>query len=385
MPDPAVSPSVPTEIASGSGILPSQELRGAVARGEIRGSRLADIIGEEQIQPASLDLRLGPVAYRARASFLPGGRSTVAAKLADFQMYEVDLNNGAIFERNCVYLVELLECAHLPVGVQGFANPKSSTGRLDVFARLITDFGSEFDRIPEGYQGSLWAEICPHAFSVAVRTGSRLVQLRLQRGEAGWTDGAMRRLHAQTPLVDGGLTAERIERGVPFTMDARGDSRNGLVGFKARRNAPIIDVEKVAAYDAADFWDPVFAHKSEGIILDPDDFYILATRESVTVPDDHAAEMMPYDNAVGEFRVHYAGFFDPGFGLAETGGAGSKAVLEVRSREVPFLVEDGQVVGRLVYQKLSAPPDKLYGRPIGSSYQSQGLALAKQFRPFVAR
>ena len=376
-----MSPSKAT-LTQAPGILPSQELRQAIADGVI-GSADQIAIGEAQVQPASLDLRLGRTAYRVRASFLPGEERSVAQKLADFQMYEVDLRHGAIFERNCVYIVPLLESLHLPPGMQAFANPKSSTGRLDIFARLITDHGTAFDRVREGYQGPLWAEICPHAFSIAAHAGSRLLQLRLQRGEAAWNDHAMRRLHAASPLVDGDLQAEKIERGVPFSIDALGATRNGLVGFKARRNAPIIDVNKIAAYDPFDFWDPIRARAGEGIILDPDDFYILASKESVVVPDDHAAEMLPYDISAGEFRVHYAGFFDPGFGMAETGGAGSKAVLEVRSRDVPFMVEDGQIVGRLVYQPLTTKPDKLYGTPIGSSYQSQGLALGKQFKPYT--
>jgi dCTP deaminase len=265
------------------------------------------------------------------------------------------------------------------------ANPKSSTGRLDVFARVITDYGTEFDRVREGYKGPLFAEISPRAFSILVRTGSRLVQLRIRRGSPGFSDSALRRLHEEVGLVDGPAGPKTIRNGLAFTVDVAGDKGTGILGYKARRHTDVIDIDRSFHYDPRDFWEPVFSHRGEGIVLDPNDFHILASREAVVVPPDHAAEMLPYDTFVGEFRVHYAGFFDPGFGAPETGGAGSRAVLEVRSHEVPFLIEDGQIVGRLVYERLIARPDKLYGTPIGSSYQRQGLALSKHFKKFVPR
>jgi dCTP deaminase len=366
-----------------TGLLPSQLLSEAVAQG--REVLSPQPIGDDQIQPASIDLRLGEVAYRVRASFLPGARSSVRDKLDLLSMHRIDLTQGAVLEKDCVYIIPLLEYVALRRRTSAAANPKSSTGRLDVFARVITDFGTEFDRVREGYKGPLFAEISPRAFSILVRTGSRLVQLRIRRGSPGFSDTALRRLHEEVGLVNAQPGAGAIRNGLPFTVDVAGDNATGIVGYKARRHTDVIDIDRSFHYDPRDFWEAVYPHRGEAIILDPNDFYILASREAVVVPPDHAAEMLPYDTFVGEFRVHYAGFFDPGFGAPETGGAGSRAVLEVRSHEVPFLIEHGQIVGRLVYERLIARPDKLYGAPIGSSYQRQGLALSKHFRPFVPR
>jgi dCTP deaminase len=368
---------------------PAQMLRGAVMLGH---EIMAAVPFEpDQIQPASIDLRLGEVAYRVRASFLPGGRDSVRDKLERLSMHRIDLTGGAVLEKDCVYIVPLLEHLALKKRVSAMANPKSSIGRLDVFARVITDQGAEFDRIRDGYRGPLYAELSPRAFSVLVRTGSRLVQLRIRRGSPLFRDTALRRLHAETPLVEapeGGadrtLSREAIRNGLAFTVDVSGDPNTGLVGYKARRHTDVIDVDLVDHYDPRGFWEPVRPHRGatgpDGIVLDPNDFYILASREAVVVPPDHAAEMIPYDAFVGEFRVHYAGFFDPGFGSAEAEGTGSRAVLEVRSHEVPFLIEHGQVVGRMLYEPLIARPDRLYGGAIGSSYQRQGLALSKHFK-----
>jgi dCTP deaminase len=374
-----------------TGLLPSQMLREAVALGrEILSSQP---IGDDQIQPASIDLRLGEIAYRVRASFLPGGRARVRDKLDLLSMHQIDLSGGAVLEKDCVYIVPLCEYLALRGRTSAFANPKSSIGRLDVFARVITDYGAEFDRIREGYKGPLYAEISPRSFSILVRSGSSLVQLRIRRGSPAFSDTALRRLHEEVGLVEtppngsrAGMPSahEAIRDGLAFTVDVAGERASGLVAYKARRHTDLIDVDRVDHYQPRDFWEPVYAHRGPGgpggIVLDPHDFYILASREAVVVPPDHAAEMLPYHTFVGEFRVHFAGFFDPGFGSSETGGAGSRAVLEVRSHEVPFLIEDGQVLGRLVYERLIARPDKLYGRAIGSSYQSQGLELSKHFK-----
>ncbi|HEX4184917.1 MAG TPA: 2'-deoxycytidine 5'-triphosphate deaminase [Stellaceae bacterium] len=394
-----------------TGLLPSQMLREAVAQG--REIMSPHPISDNQIQPASIDLRLGEVAYRVRASFLPGTRASVRDKLDLLSMHRIDLAQGAVLEKDCVYIVPLFEYVALRSRTSGFANPKSSIGRLDVFARVITDHGSEFDRIREGYKGPLYAEIAPRSFSILVRAGSSLVQLRIRRGSPSFSDTALRRLHQEVGLVEpapgaaplfkpgagsggadgtspGTLSArEAIRDGLAFTVDIAGDTEGGIVGYKARRHTDLIDVDRVHHYDPREFWEPVYALRGHagpgGIVLDPHDFYILASREAVVVPADHAAEMLPYHTFVGEFRVHFAGFFDPGFGTAETGGTGSRAVLEVRSHEVPFLIEDGQILGRLVYERLIARPDKLYGRGIGSSYQSQGLALSKHFKKFPRR
>jgi len=374
-----------------TGLLPSQMLREAVTQG--REILSPQPIGDDQIQPASIDLRLGEVAYRVRASFLPGTRASVRDKLDQLSMHRIDLTQGAVLEKDCVYIVPLFEYVALRSRTSGFANPKSSIGRLDVFARVITDHGAEFDRIRDGYKGPLYAEISPRSFSILVRSGSSLVQLRIRRGSPPFSDTALRRLHQEVGLVEaaeGALPARAaIRDGLAFTVDVAGDQQSGVVGYKARRHTGLIDVDRVHHYDALDYWEPVYAHHGPGdgggIVLDPHDFYILASREAVVVPPDHAAEMLPYHTFVGEFRVHFAGFFDPGFGTAESGGGGSRAVLEVRSHEVPFLIEDGQVLGRLVYERLIARPDKLYGRAIGSSYQSQGLALSKHFKKFAPR
>jgi dCTP deaminase len=379
-----------------TGLLPSQVLREAVAVG--REILSPQPIGDDQIQPASIDLRLGEVAYRVRASFLPGARASVRDKLDLLSMHRIDLTCGAVLEKDCVYIVPLYEFLSLRKRTSAEANPRSSIGRLDVFARVITDGGTEFDRVRDGYKGPLYAEVSPRSFSVLVRTGSRLVQLRILRGSPAFSDTALRKLHEAVRLVGpapGGANGvpadtirerEAIRNGLAFTVDVADDRQSGIAGYKARRHTDLIDVDRIHYYDPRDFWEPVYAHRGAGgrggIVLDPHDFYILASREAVTVPPDHAAKMLPYDTFVGEFRVHFAGFFDPGFGTAESGGTGSRAVLEVRSHEVPFLIEDGQILGRLVYERLIARPDKLYGRAIGSSYQSQGLALSKHFKKF---
>jgi dCTP deaminase len=330
-----------------------------------------------QIQPASLDLRLGPQAYRIRASFLAGAERTVENKLSSLVMHEMDLREGAVLETGCVYLVPLMERLELPADIAGIANPKSSTGRLDVFTRLITDRGEAFDRVAPGHAGPLYAEISPRSFSILVRAGSRLNQMRFRRARALLDDAALRALHAEVKLVDGEAD---IESGLALRADLAGDAVTRLIGFRAKRHVGLVDVDRVAAYDPLDYWEPLFARGARSLILDPHEFYILASKEAVHVPPTYAAEMVPFNPLVGEFRVHYAGFFDPGFGHAGAGGQGARAVLEVRSHEVPFILEDGQIVGRLVYEKLAGAPSTLYGQTIGSFYQRQGLALSKHFR-----
>jgi dCTP deaminase len=347
-----------------AGVLPSQAIRSLIAQGAIAADAP---IPPGQVQPASLDLRLGSRAYRVRASFLPGAGRSVAERLADFAMHEVDLREGAALETGCVYLVPLMERLRLPADISGAANAKSSTGRLDLFTRVIADGGVEFDRVEPGYDGPLWAEISPRTFSVLARTGERLTQIRFRRGRPQLTEAQRRRVHGES----GGA-------GLAFSVDLQGG--DGPVGWRARPHSGLIDLAKLDHYRVDEFWDPVRLGPGGGVILDPGAFYILASRESVQVPPDCAAEMAPYLAVMGEFRVHYAGFFDPGFGMAEAGGAGSRAVLEVRCHESPFALEHGQVVGRLVYEPMTEPPDILYGRDIGSTYQAQGLRLSKHFR-----
>jgi len=363
-----------------TGIFPSQKIRELVESGGITS---ANKIDEEQIQPASIDLRLGPIAHRVQASFLPGSVSTVESKIKETQMTEIDLSRPTVFEKGCVYIVPLMESLRLPGDTYAKANPKSSTGRLDIFTRLLCDYGSEFERAPEGYKGKLYAEVVPRTFSVILREGIRLNQLRLVRGSPPPSDAKLHELDEQETLVyhEEGLPKDaHIDEGVRISVNLLGDRESGIIGYRAKKNTPAIDLDKIAYYDPEDFWEAVPARKKNSLILNPDDFYILVSKEKIRIPQDHAAEMVAYDPSVGEFRIHYAGFFDPGFGYGASDIKGTSAVLEVRSHEVPFLIEDGQIVGRLIYERLLAKPDKIYGVGIGSSYQGQGLALSKQFK-----
>jgi len=348
-------------LASG-GILPCQAIEGLIADGTLR---LAEPAFEGQIQPASLDLRLGVTAFRVRASFLPGPDAAVDGKVKQLALHEIDLSEGAVLEVGCVYLVPLLESLTLPPALSAACNPKSSTGRLDVFTRVISDGCSAFDQIEAGYSGPLYAEICPQTFPVLVRTGSRLSQIRFREVSSA----------IATQPIDG-----EVENIVSLSVDLAGDPGTGFIGYRAKRHTGLIDIDKPGALDVLDFWEPIHARGSTQLILDPDQFYILASKEAVTVPPTHAAEMVPFNPLVGEFRVHYAGFFDPGFGYSEAGGEGSKAVLEVRSHKVPFILEDGQIIGQLIYERLTETPDIVYGQGIGSHYQAQGLKLSKHFK-----
>ena len=331
------------------GILPCQAIDALIAQGAVTAATPFDA---DQVQPASLDLRLGARAWRVRASFLPGLGRKVADRIADVAMHELDLTRGAVLEKGCVYIAELQEALALPAGVAARANPKSSTGRVDVFVRLLTDHGATFDDVAEGYRGPMFMEIAPQTFSVLVRSGTRLNQLRLKQGE-------------------------------PPKLDLRSvgvDLTEAVAGFRARRHAGVIDMDHEDGHDPRDYWEPLEPRRGE-LLLDPGEFYILASKEAVEIPVLQAAEMTPIDPSVGEFRVHYAGFFDPGFGTEEAGGQGSRGVLEVRSHETPFLLEDGQTVARLVYEPLTEKPARLYGEG-GSHYQRQGLKLSKHFKPW---
>ena len=355
-----------------TGVLPSQAIAALIASGALSATPAITVA---QIQPASLDLRLGCVAYRVRASFLAGAGRTVADRIAEFEMHQVDLTHGAVLEKGCVYVVPLMETLTLPADIQAVANAKSSTGRLDLLTRTIIDGGVEFDRIPAGYHGPLYAEICPRSFSVLVRPGMRLNQIRFRSGHTTLSDTDLIALHALTPLVTG---TPLISDGLGFSVDLS-PGTGTLAGYRAKPHTGVIDLDRIGHYPPADFWEQVHSDTGQ-IILDPGAFYILVSREAVTIPPDYAAEMAPYLAMVGEFRVHYAGFFDPGFGYAAAGGAGSRGVLEVRCHEAPFVLEHAQVVGRLVYEAMAARPDMLYGVDIASNYQGQGLKLSKHFR-----
>jgi dCTP deaminase len=360
------------------GILPDEMIERLAADGAIL--READF-HSDQIQPASLDLRLGAVAYRVRASFLPG-TAKVARRIEELKLHQFSLKEGAVLETGCVYIVPLLESLALPADISAAANPKSSTGRLDVFTRVIADEMRGFDRIEPGYHGPLYAEISPRTFPVLVREGSRLSQIRFRHGRAQLDAEALRALHARERLVDSDDAdlSDGIAVSVDLSGDIAGEGRPNIVGYRAKRHTAVIDVERRGGYSVPEFWEPIDARPDKRLILDPNEFYILASKEAVQVPPAYAAEMVPFDPLVGEFRVHYAGFFDPGFGYAGSGGKGSRAVLEVRSREVPFILEHGQIVGRLVYEKMLALPKTLYGQGIGSNYQAQSLKLSKHFK-----
>ena len=364
----------------GTGVFPSQKIQEFINADRIRAS---SPIGIEQIQPASLDLRLGPIAYRVRASFLPGKSSTVEEKVRDLGMTEIDLRHGAVFEKHCTYIVPLIEELFLPEDISGKANPKSTTGRLDIFTRLITNFGTGFEEVAAGYRGKLYVEVMPRTFSILLREGMRLNQVRFVRGtppslREGFTLG---KLHGQEPLAyaaDDSPADSEFNRGMLISVDLLGGGESSVVGYRAKDHAPLVDLGKVNHYDPEEFWEPI--PNTRRIILNPGDFYILISKERVSIPPYLAGVMSAIDPSVGEFRIHYAGFFDPGFGYGLEQGKGTRAVLEVRSHEVPFVIEDGQTVGRLEYERLLEAPEKIYGPKIGSSYQSQGLSLSKQFK-----
>jgi dCTP deaminase len=365
---------------SQGGVLSSRQIAAMVETGAIG---VAAPLAAGQIQPASLDLRLGAKAYRVRASFLPGKARGVGDSLSALAYDEMSLDGeGAILERGCVYVVPLMESLALSADVSGAANPKSSTGRLDIFTRLITDRGERFDEVAPGYRGPLYAEVSPRSFSIRARMGSRLNQLRFRERPAGegpgaltLSDAALAALHETAPLVDGALN---LRDGLVLRVALDSAAFGGIVGYRAQKHTDVIDVDRVGAYRVDDYWDRLPARDGR-LILDPGDFYILASRERLAIPPGLAAEMAPMDAAIGEFRVHYAGFFDPGFGAGPNERPAARAVLEVRSREVPFVLEDGQFIGRLVYERMAETPDALYGERGVSNYQGQGLKLSKHF------
>jgi dCTP deaminase len=368
--------------ANAFGVLSCEHIRLLAETGAIAAAHPLD---EGQYQPASLDLRLGAKAYRVRASFLPGRKRRVSALLGEVSYDEISLEGaGAVLERGCVYVIPLLESLRLPRGVSAVANPKSSTGRLDIFTRLITDDTEIFDHVAEGYEGPLFAEVSPRSFSVRVRQGSRLDQMRFRRRDPDslgqdfvLSDTALREAHARAPLVDCEPT---LRDGLILRVALGGLGTGDVVGYRAQKHTDVIDIDRSDHYAVEDYWETLHARSGCKLILHPGDFYILASREKIRIPAHLSAEMVAIDPAMGEFRVHYAGFFDPGFGYSPDGRPGSRAVLEVRSHEVPFILEDGQVIGRLVYEQMAAEPAALYGQAGVSNYQGQELKLSKHFK-----
>ena len=369
-------------LSNAPGVLPRQVLRSAIEAGWIGTSTS---IPDANVQPASLDLTLGPVAYRLRCSFLPG-RDTVRDKLRDYQMGEIDLTRGAVLEQNRPYLIPLAERLRLPAGVKARANPRSSTGRLDVFTRVLVDRGQHFDSIPDGYEGELFLEVVPRSFTIKVRTGNRLNQLRLLAGAAGVPDAELLERHQRDPLVYAPATVSPDESallsgGLFLSVDLSRTRRLQYVGYRARKSSALIDLDQTGRYEISDFWERVSADRDGRLILEPEEFYLLVSRERVRIPPDYAAEMSAYEPTSGELRTHYAGFFDPGFGHVEGGDApGTAAVLEVRAHDVSFALEHGQRLCRLTFEKMQAAPDQAYGASIGSRYQRQYLALGRQFK-----
>jgi dCTP deaminase len=377
-PFPEPQPGAPPTYTTG--ILPSQRIQELIEAGQITAR---EAIAPTQVQPASLDLRLGEVAYRVRASFFPGSSKTVLNRVEELISHEIDLSRPTVLERGCVYIVPLLEELRLPSQLRAKANPKSTTGRLDVFTRLITDFGTEFERVPNGYRGRLYVEIVPRTFSILVEAGTTLNQVRFIRGTPPPSDTAIRELHEQQTLIyleDAAVEEPSIARGLWISVDLEGGEESEIIGYRAKPHAPLVDLSKIDFYDPLEFWDPIMRPRDRRLILNPEEFYVLASKERIRVPPEYAAEMVSYDPSVGEFRIHYAGFFDPGFGYGSNDIQGTHAVLEVRSHEVPFVLEDGQRVGRFMFERLLMQPEKVYGQSIGSSYERQRLSLSKQFK-----
>jgi dCTP deaminase len=368
--------------APAAGVLPSQRLREAIAREWIVAG--AWRIPAESVQPASVDLRLGERAWALRCSFLPDSDSTVEQKVEDLAFEEIDLRDGATLERDRPYLVPLIEELRLPEEIRAKANPKSSTGRLDVFTRVLTDRNHRFDEIAAGYRGKLYLEVVPRTFAIRVKTGLALNQVRLIDGDGRLNDAQLLDLHREIPLLyrDSRPLAQSslsLGDGLFLSLDASGGP-DSTVGYRAKKNSLPIDLTRVGALRWQEYWEPVHPEAKQRIVLEPEVFYLLLSAEGVSIPPSYAAEMLAYDPTAGELRTHYAGFFDPGFGYArqrETGG--SRAALEVRARDVSFMVEHGQPVCKLAFERMTEEPDVLYGEDVGSNYQGQQTMLSKHF------
>lgn len=389
------------------GVLPVQKLKVLRDLGII-DSHPDYPITDDQFQPNSIDLRLGEVAYRVRCSFLPENE-TVEQKLEQLEQYSFSLKDGAVLEENCVYIIPLLERLNLPKShysiQQGYtngeaqgddvqlyslenltakANPKSSTGRLDVFTRVITDYSHRFEEIAAGYQGKLYLEVVPKSFPIKVRTGQRLNQLRIRHGLEVVSDQDLLRIHATDPLLFDehvkpvSMEQIKVNQGLFMSVQLKGEYGE-IIGYKGKKHSNYIDLDKVGFYEVEDFWEPIYANKEARYILEPETFYIFASKERIRVPAHLACEMIAYDTGSGELRTHYAGFFDSGFG-GSPADRGARAVLEVRSHDVPFMIEDGQTLFSMQFEPNTELPQFVYGEEINSNYQGQGLRLGKHFK-----
>lgn len=372
-----------------SGVLCDRELWAALREGWIGASHP---VADAQVQPASLDLRLGTEAYQLRASFLPGAEA-VSARLRqtdsvdDLVIDRIPLVPAATLQPRSVYIVPLAESLRLPRTIRGRCNPKSTTGRLDIFTRVITDHSERFDEIRSGYHGPLYLEIAPQSFPIRIQAGASLSQLRLLAGLPALSDEALARLYRATPLLYDDddrpipLSQVTVHGGLCMSIDLSGRLTGGIIGYRAHPNPPVVDVGRIGFYDPTEFWEPIKRPNRDSFILEADRFYILVSKERIRVPPQYAAEMVVYDAGAGEIRTHYAGFFDPGFGFGDGSVLGTKVVMEVRAREVPFMVYDGQTSFKVWFERLGGPPERVYGVGRASSYQHQGLTLSKQFRP----
>ena len=366
-----------------SGVLPDHEIKRLIKLGAIASSSAP--IGDHTIQPASLDLHLGPVAYRLRCSFVPGDHGTVEERLAEVGMGEIDLTGpGAVLETNRPYLIPLRESLHLPANVRARANPKSSTGRVDVFARLVTNHSYRFDEVAPGYSGQLYLEVFSNTFTVRAREGLSLNQLRLMVGEPQLSDHEIRAVHRESALlIDGGTKPDDeafyVSGGFFVSVDFKGTGGDAI-GYRAKHNSRLLDLGADKEHVAADYWEPLYVEAGCRIVLEPGEFYLLMSQEEIRIPPEYAAEMVAYDSTNGELRTHYAGFFDPGFGYFPERMSGSRAALEVRVHDVPFMVEHGQRVCKFTLEHMMEPPERLYGSAIGSHYQGQMSTLSKHFR-----
>ena len=342
-------------------VLPSQKIRNLLHSHQIVSNSKFE---NEQIQPSSMDLRLGPKAWRMRASFLPGIKRSVSSCISEFAMQEIDLSKGYILEKGSVYLIELKESLNLPDNIEGLANAKSSTGRLDLFTRLISDYCTEFDRVVKGYKGPLYAEIAPNSFSVFAKENIKLNQIRFKLDHP--------RITHQSKIKKSSFKPKN------FSINLKCDD-NSFIGYRAKPHTDLIDLSKINYYKIEDYWEKIITNNCQ-IVLDPGAFYILSSREFVSIKPNQAAEMAPYLPLIGEFRVHYAGFFDPGFGYSSDNTQKSRAVLEVRCHDTPFILEHGQNMGQLIFENMLEEPDLVYGKTLKSNYQGQGLKLSKHFK-----